>query len=60
MYLNMKDEVIRPPLEYLDETFETFISRMNSAVNVPVLPKYVLTARKMQAHPHMTYTGNIG
>lgn len=50
MYLNMKDEVIR--------SFETFTSRMHSAVNVPVLPNDVLTAPKMQAHPHVTHTGN--
>lgn len=60
MYLNMKDDVIRPPLEYVDEAFETFTSRMNSAANVPILPNYVLTASRMQAHPHITHIGNTG
>lgn len=52
MYLNVRHEVIRPLLEHLDEAFETFISRMNSVISVPILPNDGLTAEKMQVHPH--------
>ena len=44
MYLNLKHEVIRLPLRYMDEAFETVTSKMNSIVNVPVLPSDGLTA----------------
>ena len=52
MSLNSRHEVIRPLLGYLNEAFETFISKMNSVANRPVLLNNELAAKKEAGTPH--------
>ena len=51
MSLNSRHEVIRPLLGYLNEAFETFISKMNSVANIPVLLNNELAAKKEAGTP---------